>query len=376
MVGLEHDSDSDVDHEFLCDLIRDINGGRQDKRQNLFNCAADSNVDKFGNVSELAKQLFDYPTTEETRFDMITDIKPQAGNVSELAKQLFDYPAESSTEETRFDMIKPQEQRKRHLDVITEVESFDAIVTEEKRQRCDAGEPETVEVVPLENTRGRASAPPFVPRCRLRRRKGRSGSKQRKAMKRAREEHAGFILKGRHQVIKDGELFIPHGTARTCLPDAVAYLLDDLKIGDYNNLCRLRSVQPSLDANCKFEDMNEFISKQFNKRLVRVTNKFRKKLGTVYHLFQVRKGYFVVQLRILEPNDTNPPDLHCMAFNGESVKDNWAGRNGRTAWRMLEDEDRACPKKSLAVFQSLRPGLDISIKNIYELVCSYEVDLM
>ena len=57
-----------------------------------------------------------------------------------------------------------------------------------------------------------------------------------------------------------------------------------------------------------------------------------------------------------------------MAYNGTTVKDNWAGRNGRVGWRVLEEADRAVPKRALAVFGSLRPGLLVSIKNIYALV--------
>ena len=85
--------------------------------------------------------------------------------------------------------------------------------------------------------------------------------------------------------------------------------------------------------------------------------------GYSFNLFARDHGYFLVQLRVTTgPTDPEPPDLHVVAYDGKTVRDN----NKYTKVKILEPSDRTKEGARL-VFDSLFNGLEVRIQNIYEL---------
>ena len=85
--------------------------------------------------------------------------------------------------------------------------------------------------------------------------------------------------------------------------------------------------------------------------------------GYAFNLFARDHGYFLVQLRVTTgPTDPEPPDLHVVAYDGKTVRDN----NKYTKVKILEPSDRTKEGARL-VFDSLFNGLEVRISNIFEL---------
>ena len=84
--------------------------------------------------------------------------------------------------------------------------------------------------------------------------------------------------------------------------------------------------------------------------------------GLAYQLLQRVAGNFVVQLRVTYDSSDSTPDLHCVAYDGLTIKDN----NKYTKVKILEESDRTV-EGSRSVFDSILPGLQVRVINIYEL---------
>ena len=84
--------------------------------------------------------------------------------------------------------------------------------------------------------------------------------------------------------------------------------------------------------------------------------------GLAFQLLQRVAGSFVVQLRVTTGPSDPKPDLHCVAYDGLTIKDN----HKYTKIKILEASDRSV-QGARAVFDSLLPGLQVRMINIYEL---------
>ena len=82
--------------------------------------------------------------------------------------------------------------------------------------------------------------------------------------------------------------------------------------------------------------------------------------GLAFQLMQV-SGSFVVQLRVTYGKDDSP-DLHCVAYDGLTIKDNYK----YAKVKILEESDRTVDG-SRAVFDSLLPDLQVRVMNVYQL---------
>ena len=104
----------------------------------------------------------------------------------------------------------------------------------------------------------------------------------------------------------------------------------------------------------------------FGLKLDRVTKEFMGSGGLAFQLLQRVAGSFVVQLRVTYDKHDPDPDLHCVIFDGLTIKDN----NKYTKVKVLEESDRTVAG-ARAVFDSLFNGLQVRVSNVYELVaCS------
>ena len=110
---------------------------------------------------------------------------------------------------------------------------------------------------------------------------------------------------------------------------------------------------------------DEYVRK-FGLTLKRVTKDFNGPGGLELQLLQraaAAAGSFVVQLRVTYDNYDRAPDLHAVAFDGFSIKDN----HKYTKVKLLEPSDRASKEAARAVFSSLMPGLKVQVSNVYAL---------
>ena len=105
---------------------------------------------------------------------------------------------------------------------------------------------------------------------------------------------------------------------------------------------------------------DEYVHK-FGLELSRVTKDFMGSGGLAFQLMQV-SGSFVVQLRVTYGKDDTAPDLHCVAYDGLSIKDNYK----YAKVKILEESDRSL-QGSRAVFDSLLPDLQVRVMNVYQL---------
>lgn len=180
-----------------------------------------------------------------------------------------------------------------------------------------------------------------------------------KAAKNAQDEDGGFTDKGRMEFKEEGGHLIT-GNKRSCLPDALGMLLMSLSISVKPE--ELRSIMPTdPDENTRFVAADEYVT-QFGLTLQRVTQRFMQKGGVAYHLLNAT-GRFVVQLRITEGKEDKTPDLHCVAYDGETVRDNFKYAKVKN----LDASDRM-PGNAHKVFDSLFKNLEVRIKNVYELL--------
>ena len=198
-------------------------------------------------------------------------------------------------------------------------------------------------------------------------RKQKTGAERRaiRAAKRAREEDGGYTDKGRMAFKKEGGTLVT-GNERSCVPDAL-FLLLSLSISV--SVETVRAIMPDgPDQNTKFSVADKFV-KQFGLTLKRVTGTFNYgvKGGTALSLLRT-KGLFIVQLRIAYNKDDKAPDLHCIAYDGSTLRDNYQ----RAKVKELDSTDRSCSENARKVFDSFSPGLEVRIKNVYELAPTHE----
>ena len=117
------------------------------------------------------------------------------------------------------------------------------------------------------------------------------------------------------------------------------------------------------DENTRFAAADEYV-KTLGFTLRRVTCRFMVKGGVELALLRT-SGLYVVQLRIATGKEDREPDLHCVAYDGITVRDNykWA------KVKQIDEGDRSSPEAARKVFASLfSAGLEVRIKNVYELV--------
>jgi hypothetical protein len=117
------------------------------------------------------------------------------------------------------------------------------------------------------------------------------------------------------------------------------------------------------DTDVLFTDADTFVRDRFGLSLKRVTKHFMIKGGPAYHIL-LASGLFLVQLRITDGPDDKKPDLHCVAYDGATIRDNYRW----SKVKMLDDGDRASIDAARDVFNSLVRGCRVEIKNVYQLV--------
>ena len=181
-----------------------------------------------------------------------------------------------------------------------------------------------------------------------------------KAAREALEEDGGYVNLARGKFRETyGNLVT--GTKRTCVADAIAHLM--LGLGYAVQPEEVRTIMPTdPEQNTKFEAASQYVA-TFDLRLDRVTKEFQNKGGIPYHLLLYTTGSFVVQLRVTTgKHDPNPPDFHCVAFDGTYIKDNYK----YSKVKKIEDSDRTKENARL-VFDSFFPGLEVRVKNVYRL---------
>ena len=150
------------------------------------------------------------------------------------------------------------------------------------------------------------------------------------------------------------------GGKRTCLPDALYNLLPHLSVSV--DLEMLRTMMPAdPHANTLFSQADAYLG-QFGLTLPRVTKRFMVAGGVELALLKA-PGYYVAQLAVTFDNCDKKPDLHCVACDGETVRDN--SRHAKV--KVLDASDRSSPDNARDVFRSLFPGLKVVVKNVYEL---------
>ena len=126
----------------------------------------------------------------------------------------------------------------------------------------------------------------------------------------------------------------------------------------------VRTIMPAgRDENTRFAAADEYV-RTLGFALHRITCRFMVKGGVELALLRT-SGLYVVQLRIATGKEDREPDLHCVAYDGITVRDNykWA------KVKQLDEGDHSSPEAARKVFGSLfSAGLEVRIKNVYELV--------
>jgi len=180
---------------------------------------------------------------------------------------------------------------------------------------------------------------------------------QKKAAQKLLTAEGGFVDKGRMIFRGEGGT-LATGNKRSCLPDALFVLLSGL--GHQVELEDVRSIIP-VAGNTLFSDADALV-RGFGLSLDRVTKDFMGPGGLAYQLLQKVAGSFVVQLRVTYGKEDREPDMHCVAYDCLTIKDN----HKYTKVKILEESDRTV-QGARAVFDSLLPGLQVRVTNIYEL---------
>jgi hypothetical protein len=135
---------------------------------------------------------------------------------------------------------------------------------------------------------------------------------------------------------------------RTCVPDALCMLIPSF--GILISVEEVRSIMPA-DANKDtfFASAVDFV-KKYGLTLSCVMAQFLHfKGGLALGLLQVTERFFVVQLRITEGNHDKNLDLHCVAYDGSTLQDNY--RYSKV--KIVNEEDRKDKDKARKVFDSL-----------------------
>jgi len=213
---------------------------------------------------------------------------------------------------------------------------------------------------PLRPDADAVDCPPAGEGGRPRKRKA-SGAQRaaKKAAKKAEDENGGYTDKGRLAFKAEGGALVTGGE-RTCVPDALCVLLHSRGVAV--DIEEVRSIMPAAvpDQNTRFAKADEYVER-FGLTLGRVTKRFHEKGGPAFHLLRA-SGHYIVQLRVATGKDDAEPDLHCVAYDGATVRDN----HRRAKVKELDASDRT-EQSACKVFDSLFPGLEVRIKNVYEL---------
>ena len=121
-------------------------------------------------------------------------------------------------------------------------------------------------------------------------------------------------------------------------------------------------AQSNPNGNVTF-DAADALAIKLGHRLQRVTKGLHKTGGTALALLR-KQGLFVVQLSITYGKNDFAPDLHCVAYNGFTVKDNYS----HSKVKILESRDKESKENARAVFDSLfSPELVVRLNIVYEL---------
>eukprot|EP00964_Phaeocystis_antarctica_P080015 scaffold49911_cov95-Phaeocystis_antarctica.AAC.1 len=151
---------------------------------------------------------------------------------------------------------------------------------------------------------------------------GASGGARRAEAVAKKKKEGGYVDRGR-RVFKDHGGALATGTKRTCVADALWVLLNGLDYtGDLEDV--RTSIMPSdPDENTLFDTAGDYAAKHGFK-LTCVSKEFQQtKGGYAYNLLARDHGYFLVQLRVTSgPSDLESPDLHVVAYDGKTIRDN------------------------------------------------------
>eukprot|EP00908_Phaeocystis_cordata_P016495 Transcript_27755.p1 GENE.Transcript_27755~~Transcript_27755.p1 ORF type:complete len:381 (+),score=145.37 Transcript_27755:237-1379(+) len=192
-----------------------------------------------------------------------------------------------------------------------------------------------------------------------RKRKPKSGAQKRDA-KKAKAAEGGYTNKGRMVFRDEGNVLITGGE-RTCLPDALGQLLPAFGVDVSEE--EVRRIMPAdAEHNTLFTAADAFVAAH-GLELARVTPLFNNVKGGPELALLNAVGFFVVQLRVTEGKDDKSPDLHCIAYDGVQLIDNYK----YSKVKVIDASDRASKEDARAPFDSLFPGLTVRITNVYEL---------
>ena len=184
----------------------------------------------------------------------------------------------------------------------------------------------------------------------------------RRAIKAAKKpKKGGYVDRGR-RVFKELGGALASGTKRTCMADALWVLLQDHKCTAMLEDVRISIMPDNPDENTLFGAAATYAA-TLGFELKCVSKEFQQtKGGYALNLLSRDHGSFLVQLRVTTGPTDLEPDLHVVAYDGKTVRDN----NRYTKVKILELCDRTKEGARL-VFDSLFEGLEVRIKNIYEL---------
>lgn len=141
------------------------------------------------------------------------------------------------------------------------------------------------------------------------------------------------------------------------LPDALYMLLREHVPSI--TLQEVRSMPSESAYKVRFREADEYL-KQFGLALRRVTKDFMLKYGPQFNLLRTR-GLYMVQMRVAYDCEDKSPELHCIAYDGVSLKG-----NGRCS-KEIDERERSSYEDARKAFDSLFPGVESRVNNIYKL---------
>jgi hypothetical protein len=184
-----------------------------------------------------------------------------------------------------------------------------------KDAEVDAGNLETeAEVCPP--TGGAASKPK-----KSKKRKQKTGG-ARRAKVAAQKKNGGYVDRAR-RVFRENQGALATGTKRTCLADALWMGLEEAGFEVDLEDVRSSIMPEDPDANTPFAAAQDYAA-ELGFTLACVSKEMQKeKGGYEYNLLLRKTGLFLVQLRVTTgKDDPNPPDLHVVLYDGNTVRDN------------------------------------------------------
>jgi hypothetical protein len=190
------------------------------------------------------------------------------------------------------------------------------------------------------------------------------GGKAKRNAKKKKYTDAGFVNRGRVAYRLEGGVLVT-GIGRSCLVDAFFMLLPKHILVDLDINAVRKSIMPAdPNKNTCFKDVDKYARKNYNISIQRVTGDFLHAIGGIAMvLLQKTKGKFLVQLHVTKDEFDKDGDIHCVAYDGVSVKDNFQ----YAKVKLVEESDRNDPLNAREVFSSLFKGQISQITNIYEM---------